>query len=106
MEAPTNPENFEDFKNRVAETFKKEGFSQALSEEIERWYIKRYVETGQSGGSIEQRVLFQIELSQIYIVTERDGKAFETLGDAWDEANNAGLTELVEKITELMNSIP
>ena len=58
------------------------------------------------GGTIEQRVLFQMELAQIYLATERNDMAFETLGDAWTEANQEDLSDLVAEITNVMRSIP
>ena len=102
----TYTKNFESFKNRVKEVFDREWLSESLTAEIERWHGRKYQETDLPGGSIEQRVTFQIELAQIYIATDRNDLAFDTLEDAWDQATDSGLTDLVEKITDLMNSIP
>jgi hypothetical protein len=55
------------------------------------------------GGTIEQRVVFQVELAQIYIAVGKNDSAFDTLEDAWTLANQKGLTDLVNEITDLMN---
>jgi len=106
MEGLNNPESFEDFKNRVAEIFKSEGFSENLNSEIEKWHSRRQRETDMPGGTIEQRVIFQMELAQVYIKIGKNDSAFDTLSDAWTEADQGGLADLVKEITDLMNSMP
>jgi hypothetical protein len=100
-----NKESFEDIKNRIVEIFNREGLSENLNSEIEKWYSRRQQETDMPGGSIEQRVVFQMKLAQIYIAVGKNDSAFDTLEDAWDEANQEGLTDLVKEITDLMNHI-
>lgn len=104
MEGLNNIENFESFKNRIADIFKTEGVSENLNLEIERWHARRQQETDLPGGTIEQRVIFQIELAQIYVVIEKNDSAFDTLNDAWTEADQDGLTDLVQKIETIMRS--
>ena len=106
MEGLNNPESFEDFKNRIADIFKNEGISENLNSEIEKWHSRRQQETDMPGGTIEQRTVFQIELAQIYIAIGKNDSAFDTLDDAWTEADQEGLTDLVKKIEDLMKSIP
>ena len=106
MERLKGVESFDSFKNRIAGIFKNEGPSENLEKEIDVWHKRRQEETDMPGGTIQQRVIFQMELAQIYIVTEKNDFAFDTLSDAWDEANNTGLTDLVKEITDLMNSRP
>ncbi|MFA6270182.1 MAG: hypothetical protein WC657_03160 [Candidatus Paceibacterota bacterium] len=105
MEGLNKSESFEDVKNRITEIFNREGLSESLNLEIERWHSKRQQETDMPGGTIEQRVVFQIELAQIYIAVGKTDSAFDTLEDVWDEANQEGLTDLVREITDLMNHI-
>lgn len=105
MEGINKPESFEDVKNRITEIFNREGLSESLNSEIERWHSRRQQETDLPGGTIEQRVVFQVELAQIYIAVGKNDSAFDTLEDAWDEANQEGLTDLVKEITDLMNNL-
>ena len=105
MEGLNKPENFEDVKNIISEIFKNEGISENLNSEIEKWHSRRQQETDIPGGTIQQRIVFQVELAQIYIAVGKNDSAFDTLGDAWDEANQEGLTDLVKEITDLMNHI-
>ncbi|PIR40128.1 MAG: hypothetical protein COV33_01385 [Candidatus Zambryskibacteria bacterium CG10_big_fil_rev_8_21_14_0_10_34_34] len=105
MEELNNVEIFENVKNRIKEIFNGEGLSENLNSEIERWHNRRQQETDRPGGTIEQRVVFQMELAQIYIAVGKNDSAFDTLEDVWDEANQEGLVDLVEEITNLMNSL-
>ena len=105
MEGINTSESFEDVKNRIKEIFNGEGLSENLNSEIERWHNRRQQETDRPGGTIEQRVVFQMELAQIYIAVGKNDSAFDTLEDVWDEANQEGLVDLVEEITNLMNSL-
>jgi hypothetical protein len=105
MESLDNAETFESFKNRVTEIFKNESLSENLLSEIDIWHNRRYEEIGLPGGTIEQRVVFHIEFSELYISTGRPDLAYDTLSDAWTEADQEGLTDLVKKITDLMNHI-
>lgn len=105
MEGLNESESFEDVKNRITEIFNKEGLSESLNSEIEKWHSKRQQETDLPGGTIEQRVVFQIELAQIYIAIGKNDSAFDTLEDAWDEANQEGLNDLMKEITDLMNNL-
>ena len=105
MEELNNTESFESFRSRITEIFKREGLSENLEREIDIWHKRKQEETDRPGGTIEQRVVFQMELAQIYLVMERNDFAFDTLSDAWDQANNKGLSNLVKEITDLMNSI-
>ena len=105
MEGINTSESFENVKNRITEIFNGEGLSENLNSEIERWHNRRQQETDRPGGTIEQRVVFQMELAQIYIAVGKNDSAFDTLEDVWDEANQEGLVDLVEEITNLMNSL-
>ncbi len=105
MEGLNKIENFQDIKNRISETFKNEGLSESLNSDIEKWHSRRQQETDLPGGTIEKRVVFQIELAQIYIAVGKNDSAFETLEDAWTEADQEGLTGLVKEITDLMNHV-
>jgi hypothetical protein len=98
MEEINNIESFEDFKNRISEVFKKEGLSAALSLEIYNWHDRRQKETDGHGGTIKGRVIFQMELAEIYIAIERSDLASETLNDAWYQANQTGLNDLSTEI--------
>ena len=90
MEGPTKGvEDFGDFKNRIAETFKTEGLSDSLKEEIKRWCEKRYQETDVRGVTVTQKAIFQVELAKVYIVTYQDDLAYETLDDVLIIINNA-----------------
>jgi hypothetical protein len=86
--------------------FKSEGLSENLNAEIEKWHERRQQETDMPGGTIEQRVVFQIELAQIYITIGKNDSAFDTLSDAWVEADQEGLTDLVQQIEDIIRSIP
>lgn len=105
MEGLNNQESFEDFKNRAKEIFEREGLSENLNSEIEKWHARRQQETDMPGGTIEQRTVFQTELAQIYIAIGKNDSAFDTLEDAWTEADQEGLTDLVKEIENLMRSI-
>lgn len=105
MEGLNKPESFEDVKNRITEIFNREGLSENLNLEIERWHSRRQQETDMPGGTIEQRVVFQVELARIYIAVGKTDSAFDTLEDAWGEASQEDLTDLVREITDLMNHI-
>ena len=105
MERLNNSESFESFKNRIIEIRNNEGLSENLLSEIDRWHKSKQQETDMPGGTIEQRVVFQIELAELYIATRRLNLAYDTLSDAWTEADQEGLTDLVKKIADLMNSI-
>lgn len=105
MEGLNNQKSFEYFKNRVKEIFEREGISENLNSEIEKWHSRRQQETDMPGGTIEQRVVFQIELAQIYIAVGKNDSAFDTLEDVWTEADQKGLTDLVKEIENLMRSI-
>lgn len=99
MEEPMgNIESFENFKVRLIEIFEREGLSENLLSEIDRWHERKQKETDLPGGTIEQRVLFQVELAQIYFGTGRIDQAFVCLGDAYDQALDAGLGEFVTLI--------
>jgi len=102
---PNKPESFENFKSAIYEIYKIDGWSEKLNSLIGVWHTKRQQETDIPGVTIEERVVFQIELAQIYIVAERYDSAHTTLNDAWTEAEQEGLTGLVQKIKDLMNSI-
>src|SRR3989344_8841836 len=102
MEAPINQEDFESFKNRVAETFKKEGFSQALSEEIERWYAKKYAETGQYGFAIKERTHFKMQLAELYAVVEKYDDVWNILDGEWDILDGMRLDDLKKEVEDLM----
>lgn len=103
---PNNRESFENFKSAVYEIYKIDGWSDKLDSLIGVWQNKRQQETDLQGGTIEERVVFQIELAELYIITEQDDRAWNVLDDAWTEATQEGLTGLVEKIRGLMNSTP
>lgn len=105
MEGLNIIESFESFKKRVAEIFKNEGLSESLNLEIEKWHSRRQQETDVAGGTIEQRVVFQVELAQIYMAVGKNDSAFDTLSDVWTEADQGGLMDLVKEIADLMNSI-
>jgi hypothetical protein len=105
MEGPNRLESFEDVKNKIKEIFDREGLSESLNLEVEKWHSRRQQETDLPGGTIEQRVVFQIELAQIYIAIGKNDLAFDTLNDAWTEAEQEGLSDLVKEIANLMNSI-
>ena len=102
---PHKPESFKNFKSSVWEIYKIDGWSENLNSLIGVWHNERQQETDLPGGTIEERVVFQMELAEIYMVTERYDRAFDTLEDAWVEANQEGLVGLVQKITDLMNHI-
>ncbi len=104
MEGLNKPESFENFKNAIYEIYKMDGWSENLNQLIGVWHNKRHEETDALGGTIEERVVFQIQLAEIYIVTERYDSAYTTLNDAWTEAEQASLTDLVQKIKGLMGS--
>lgn len=105
MEGINKPESFEGVKNRITDIFNREGLSESLNSDIEKWHSRRQQETDMPSGTIEQRVVFQVELARIYIAVGKNDSASDTLSDAWDEANQEGLTDLVREITELMNYI-
>ena len=92
-------------KNRITEIFNREGLSESLNYEIKKWHSRRQQETDMPGGTIEQRVVFQVELAQIYIAVGKNDSAFDTLANAWIEANQEDLTDLVKEITDLMKAI-
>jgi hypothetical protein len=102
MEELNNQESFGDFKNRISEIFKTEGLSENLSAEVEKWHSRRYEETDRYGGTIEQRIIFQMELAEIYLITERVDLALETLDDAWTQADQEGLQDLAAKIGDMI----
>jgi hypothetical protein len=105
MEELNHIESFESFGNRIADIFKSEGLSASLLSEIDRWHDRRYRETDEVGGTIRGRVMFQIELARLYIITERNNLALDTLNDAWTEADQEGLIDLTEEIAVLIDSI-
>jgi len=105
MEGLIDGESFENFRNRLAENFKRESLSENVLEEIDKWHDRKHEETNKPGVTIEQRVIFQTELAEIYIATERPNLALDTLRDALDEAVQAGLIYLADKITDLINSL-
>lgn len=102
MEGINNRENFESFKNRIAETFQKEGLSENLKSEIEIWKKRKYEETDTPSGTIEQRVNFQIEHADLLIATEQYDWAWEILDEAAWLAHNAGLDKLNQEIKNFM----
>jgi hypothetical protein len=93
------------FKNRIAEIFKTEGLSENLLSEIDAWHDRRYEETDKPGGTIQERVVFQMELAQLFIVTERNSLSLDTLNDALDQARQEGLDDLAQEIQDLIDSI-
>jgi hypothetical protein len=103
MEGPNRQESFEDFKNNISEIYKIAGWSESLNSIIASWHRKRQEETDIS--TIEKRIVFQMELAQIYVAVEKYDSAFDTLEDAWTEADQEGLAGLVKRITDLMNYI-
>jgi hypothetical protein len=105
MEGIKDAESFESFKKRITEIFGKEGLSENLILEINIWHDKRHKETDGMGGSIEERVVFQMELAEIYIATDQQELAFDTLSDAGIQADQEGLNDLSAEIDELMNSL-
>ncbi len=102
MEELNNQERFGDFKNRISEIFKTEGLSENLLAEVEKWHNRRYEETDRQGGTIEQRITFQMELAEIYLITERVDLALEILDDAWTQADQEGLQDLAAKIGDII----
>lgn len=99
------PESFENFKNRISEMYRNEGLSENLLGEIDKWHDRKYEETDRRGGAIEDRVVFQMELAQLYIATDRNNLALDTLEDVLVEADQAGLSDLAEEINNLISSI-
>jgi len=106
MERPSSIENFEDFKNKIAKIFRSEGFSEYLNSEIEKWHGRRQQKTDMLGGTIEQRVNFQIELALIYTVIGKNDLAVDTLNDALCQASQEGLVEDMQVIGHLIDMIP
>lgn len=84
MEGINNQESFESFKNRIAETFKSEGLSEGLKADIKRWCDRKQEENDRPDTDVTatQKATFQVELAQIYIVTEQDDLAYGVLDDA------------------------
>lgn len=101
MEGLNNQKSFEDFKSRITEIFKAEGYSENLKSEIDRWHARNQEETDRPGDTIDKRIVFQIELAEIYIAIERNDLAKETLDDAWVQAKQAGLSDLIRRIEEM-----
>lgn len=105
MELPQNLENqesFESFKTRLRALFDAEGLSDSLKAEIERWHTRKQEETDRPGGTIRDRVIFQMELAKVYIVTDRFDFALETLEDARTEAFQGQEYDLEEEIDTLI----
>ncbi len=105
MENQNDIENFESFRNRISELFKNEGLSAELLAQIDDWHNQRFEENDKPGGTIEDRVKFQIELAKIYIITDRSNLADETLRDALCQANQKGLEALSEEIRNLSKNL-
>jgi hypothetical protein len=85
--------------------YRTEGLSENLLGEIDKWHDRKYEETDRRGGAIKDRVVFQMELAQLYIATDRNNLALDTLEDVLVEADQAGLSDLAEEINNLISSI-
>lgn len=105
MEGLNSPESFESFKNRVAEVFKSERLSESLKSEIENWIKLAYERYHKYGSSAEERILIQLQMAQIYGITEQYDNSWDTLSDAWVYADGVKNTELVKKVEDLRDSI-
>ena len=94
-------ESFEDFRNRIAETFKMDGLSENLKSEIDRWSERRQQKTEVPGVTLEQKIDFQIELADICDVIGNHDRAWEILGDAW-EVTDGQLNKRVEDAMDII----
>jgi len=104
MEGINNQESFESFKNRIAETFKTEGLSEGLRAEIGRWIDSVY-ERNHKYSSSEERISIQLQIAQIYGVTEQYDNSWDFLLEASDYADGIKNAELIKEVDDLMDSI-
>jgi hypothetical protein len=98
-------ENFDSFKDRIEKSFKEEGLSERLKLEIEERNKKRYFETSINGASVEQRISYQIELAQIYGITEQYDQSWDVLSDVWTFADNSNDEKLKKEVENWMDVI-
>lgn len=106
MEGLNKSESFESFKNRIVETFKREGLSEGLKADIKIWCDKKQEENDRPDTDVTatQKATFQVELAQIYIVTEQDYLAYAILDDAVIIIENE--IELNKKELEIVTERP
>lgn len=105
MEGLNNQESFESFKNRIAETFKSEGLSKGLKSEIGNWIDSAYERYHKYGSSAEERISIQLQIAQIYGVTEQHDNSWDILSEASDYADGVKNAELIKEVDDLMDSI-
>ncbi|OHB15244.1 MAG: hypothetical protein A2431_01800 [Candidatus Zambryskibacteria bacterium RIFOXYC1_FULL_39_10] len=105
MEGLNNVESFESFKNKIAEIFKREGLSENLKSEIERWIDSVYERYHKYGSSAEERISIQLQIAQIYGVTEQYDNSWDILSDVWVYADGIKNAKLVKEVDDLMDSI-
>ena len=107
-------ETAEQFKNRIDGYFIEFGLDLSSIPEVStpekfyEWKNQRYEETDKEGVTLEEKVIFRIELAYAYILSKDDNYAelaWEELDDAQTMAEGGNLEELAEKIDTLMGSL-
>lgn len=107
-------ESFENLKRRIDIFFTEFGLDLSKipddfsPEKLFKWKNERYEETDRPGTTLEEKVIFRVELAYTYMLRSGDDNyarlVWEELDDAQTMAEGGNLKELLLKIQDLSNS--